>query len=106
MKTKFLLIVLIVLSKTVAYKSVSANRGIHDPRDPIQPSWGGQYVRQPNANHYMDGPGKSSISRWRNDFQKEFEKRADRCINPKSESSYAKHEIKNTTDTGADPDDE
>lgn len=49
----------------------------------------GQF-RKVNTNHYVDGPGKSSISRWRNDFQKEFEERADRCIKPKSEASETK----------------
>ena len=32
---------------------VSANRGINDPEDPTQPSWGGQYVQKPNTNHYI-----------------------------------------------------
>jgi hypothetical protein len=56
---------------------VSANRGINDPEDPTQPSWGGQYNRKPNTNHYVDGPGPSSISQWRKDYQKEFQERAD-----------------------------
>lgn len=55
---------------------VSANRGINNPEDPTQPSWGGQYQRVPNTNHYGDGPGESSISRWRAAYQKEFEERA------------------------------
>ena len=59
---------------------VSANRGINDPEDPTQPSWGGQYVRKPNTNHYVDGPGKTSISKWREDYQKEFKERADWCV--------------------------
>jgi hypothetical protein len=63
---------------------VSANRKINDPEDPTQPGWGGQYVRVENTNHYVDGPGKTSISRWREDYQKEFKERADRCIKPKS----------------------
>lgn len=56
---------------------VSANRGINDPEDPTQPSWGGQYVHKPGTNHYVDGPGRSSISKWRADYQKEFQERAD-----------------------------
>ena len=56
---------------------VSANRGINDPEDPTQPSWGGHYKHRPNTNHYVDGPGPSSISQWRNDYQKEFRERAD-----------------------------
>lgn len=56
---------------------VSANRGINDPEDPTQPSWGGQYKRKEGTNHYVDGSGGSSISRWRKDYQKEFQSRAD-----------------------------
>jgi hypothetical protein len=59
---------------------VSANRGINDPEDPTQPSWGGQYRKDGDKNHYVDGPGGPSISRWRKDFQKEFQERADWCV--------------------------
>jgi hypothetical protein len=59
---------------------VSANRGINDPDDPTQPSWGGQYARKANTNHFVDGPGASSISKWRQDYQTEFKERADWCI--------------------------
>jgi hypothetical protein len=62
---------------------VSANRGINDPEDPTQPSWGGQYIRKDNTNHYVDGPGPESISRWALEFQTEFKERADRCISEK-----------------------
>jgi hypothetical protein len=55
---------------------VSANRGINDPEDPTQPSWGGQYVRQGSTKHYVDGPGAASIRKWRTDFQAEFKERA------------------------------
>jgi hypothetical protein len=30
---------------------VSANRGINNPEDPTQPSWGGQYIRVDSTNH-------------------------------------------------------
>ena len=59
---------------------VSANRGINDPEDPTQPSWGGQYKRKPGTSHYVDGPGGKSISKWRRDFQNEFRERADWCV--------------------------
>lgn len=85
---------------------VSANRGINDPEDPTLPSWGGQYVRKANTNHYTDGLGKISISRWRNDFQQEFKERADRCTKSKSIEDVTKPRVINTTDLGADPDDE
>ncbi|MEN8229879.1 MAG: nucleoside hydrolase-like domain-containing protein [Bacteroidota bacterium] len=85
---------------------VSANRGINDPEDPTQESWGGQYVRVENTNHFTDGPGASSISKWRDDYQKEFKERADRCIKPKFEAALNRPRVINTTDLGADPDDE
>jgi len=56
---------------------VSANRGINDPEDPTRESWGGQYVRVGTTNHYVDGPGKSTITKWKKDFQAEFQERAD-----------------------------
>tara|TARA_R110002020_G_C16306785_1_gene773528 strand:+ start:3186 stop:4247 length:1062 start_codon:yes stop_codon:yes gene_type:complete len=59
---------------------ISANRGINNPEDPTQPSWGGQYKRIERTNHWVDGPGESTISKWKNDFQAEFKERADRCI--------------------------
>jgi hypothetical protein len=62
---------------------VSANRGINDPEAPTQPSWGGQYVCKENTNHYVDRPGVSSISKWREDYQKEFQERADWCMENK-----------------------
>jgi len=59
---------------------ISANRGINNPEDPTQPSWGGQYKRIANTNHYVDGPGRSTISKWRKDYQEEFAERADWCV--------------------------
>ena len=56
---------------------ISANRGINNPEDPTQPSWGGQYIRVDSTNHFIDGVGKASISRWSKDFQAEFIERAD-----------------------------
>lgn len=60
---------------------ISANRGLNDPEDPTQPSWGGQYKRDGSTNHYVDGPGGSTISRWKVDFEAEFAERADWCVN-------------------------
>ena len=59
---------------------VSANRGINDPEDPTQPSWGGQFSHVSGTNHYVDGPGSSSVSMWADDFQAEFAERADWCV--------------------------
>jgi hypothetical protein len=56
---------------------ISANRGINNPEDPTMPGWGGQYKRAGSTNHYVDGPGPESISRWSRDFQAEFKVRAD-----------------------------
>jgi len=58
---------------------ISANRGMNDPDDPTQESWGGQFRRVPNTNHFVDGPGPISISKWRKAFQEEFAQRADWC---------------------------
>ncbi len=62
---------------------VSANRGLNDPGDPTQESWGGQYKKDGDKNHYLDGPGPSSISKWRRDYQAEFQQRADWCVSPR-----------------------
>jgi hypothetical protein len=59
---------------------VSANRGINNPEDPTQPSWGGKYVRFGSTNHYVDGPGGSTISLWKDHFQSEFMERLDWCL--------------------------
>ncbi len=59
---------------------VSANRGINDPDDPTQESWGGQYKRDGNTNHWVDGPGGGTIRKWAKDFQPEFKERADWCV--------------------------
>jgi hypothetical protein len=59
---------------------VSANRGLNNPDDPTQESWGGQFKKDGAKNHYIDGPGPSSVSKWRNDYQKEFAQRADWCV--------------------------
>jgi hypothetical protein len=62
---------------------VSAAFGMNDPEDPTQPSWGGEYKRDGSSNHWGDGPGGSSISKWKSDFQADFAKRADWMVAPK-----------------------
>jgi hypothetical protein len=59
---------------------VSAVHGLNNPEDPTQESWGGQFRRDGATNHYVDGPGGSSISKWRPDCQAEFQERADWCV--------------------------
>ncbi|HKK82168.1 MAG TPA: DUF1593 domain-containing protein [Prolixibacteraceae bacterium] len=73
---------------------VSANRGINNPEDPTQSSWGGRFVQKEGTNHYVDGPGKSSISKWRAGYQQEFKELADRCIKPKLNTNRKKHIIR------------
>lgn len=60
---------------------VSANRGLNNPEDPTQPSWGGQF-KLISGKHWGDGVGGSSISKWRKDFQAEFATRADWMVTP------------------------
>lgn len=55
---------------------VSANRGLNDPENPAQASWGGQYVRSGTTNHWIDGVGAATISRWKSQYQADFALRA------------------------------
>ncbi len=59
---------------------ISANRDLNNPEDPTQPSWGGQYVRSGSTKHYVDGPGSTTISKWKSTFEAEFKERADWCL--------------------------
>ena len=59
---------------------LSANRGLNNPDDPTQESWGGQFRKDGKKNHYLDGPGASSIRKWRPAYQAEFARRADWCV--------------------------
>ena len=63
---------------------LSANRGINNPEDPTQPSWGGYYNPIPGETNKYGGPDyqgpTSSIRQWYDDFQAEFAERADWCI--------------------------
>ena len=57
---------------------VSAVHGMNDPEKPDQESWGGQYVRPDSTrNHWFDGPGAQSVSKWLPDMQADFAIRAD-----------------------------
>lgn len=56
---------------------VSALRGLNNPEDPTQNSWGGRFNRDGTTSHYIDGPGGASISMWKTNFQAEFKERAD-----------------------------
>ena len=76
---------------------VSANRGINAPENPTQESWGGQFRRQGVTNHFVDGPGANSVSKWRKDFQREFAERAGWCV-ATSKSDEAKPRVIVLTD--------
>ena len=55
----------------------SAVRGMNDPEKPDQESWGGRYVRRdPSRNHWFDGQGPASVSKWLPEIQKDFARRA------------------------------
>jgi hypothetical protein len=57
---------------------VSAARGMNDPEKPDQEGWGGQYALPDSTrNHWFDGPGAQSISKWLPDIQADFARRAD-----------------------------
>jgi hypothetical protein len=63
-------------------------RGGNEPRDPSQPGWGGQYQRQPDG-WYRDLPAtatfdpRTTVSRWRPDFQADFARRMRWCTDKK-----------------------
>jgi hypothetical protein len=59
---------------------VSASYGLSNSENPSLESWGGQYVRIDSTNHWIDGIGGSSISKWKEDYQADFAKRADRML--------------------------
>ena len=56
---------------------ISAVHGLNNPENPAMESWGGQYVRSGNTNHWVDGAGGSTISKWKKDYQADFALRAD-----------------------------
>lgn len=60
---------------------ISALRGMNDPEKPDQESWGGQYKqRDTTKNHWYDGPGATSVSKWLPEIQKDFAIRADSMV--------------------------
>lgn len=63
---------------------VSAIYGINNPEDPTQENWGGQYVRSGTTNHWVDGPGPSSVHKWESEYQADFALRADWMISETS----------------------
>ena len=54
----------------------------HDPDQPEQEHWGGQFVGR--GNQYVDLPdpeeAKASVSRWRAEFQEDFRRRMTWCV--------------------------
>ena len=62
-------------------------RGGNDPADPSRPGWGGQF-QQADDGWYIDLPAtadfdpRSTVSRWREDFQHDFALRLQWCVKP------------------------
>jgi len=59
-------------------------RGGNDPNDPSRPGWGGQYQREPHGwcrdlTTRNDFDPRTTVSRWRADFQKDFAQRMAWC---------------------------
>ncbi len=60
---------------------VSACRGLNDPDQPDQPSWGGQFVHDLVRNHWTDHPaGDKTVKRWNATFENDFAARMDWCV--------------------------
>jgi hypothetical protein len=55
---------------------VSAAKGLNNPEDPTQESWGGQFKKDGTTNHYIDSVGPSSVSKWKSQYQADFAMRA------------------------------
>jgi hypothetical protein len=61
--------------------------GGNDPADPTKPGWGGQFARSPDG-WYRDLPARpdfdprTTVSRWRPDFQRDFARRMAWCLPP------------------------
>jgi hypothetical protein len=59
--------------------------GGNDPSDPTQPGWGGQYLREDDGWYRdlaftKDFDPRTTVSRWRPDFQADFAKRMSWCV--------------------------
>jgi len=66
---------------------VSAVYEKNNPENPNEESWGGQFAqRDSTTNHWYDGPGPQSVSKWREEFQSDFARRADWMLPDKKRS--------------------
>jgi hypothetical protein len=70
---------------------VSAVRGLNDPEQPDQPSWGGQFVRiTPARNHWTDHPsGGRTVRIWSRAFDNDFAARMDWCVKDFKAANHA-----------------
>lgn len=64
--------------------------GGNDPSDPASPGWGGQFRRGEDGWYRdleatSDFDPRSTVSRWRADFQSDFARRMSWCVNTKSD---------------------
>ena len=57
---------------------VSSVRKLNNPENPDQESWGGKFIRlDTSKNHWFDDPaGTQTVSKWRDEVQKDFATRA------------------------------
>ena len=62
--------------------------GLGDPDRPDWISWGGRFVKTPEAI-WRDAPeGRDAVARWRPAFQNEFRARMDWCVKPFAEANH------------------
>lgn len=61
-------------------------KGGNQPEDPTQPGWGGQFRKMPDGwYHDLDAEDldpRTTVSKWRPTFQKDFAKRMSWCLEP------------------------
>jgi hypothetical protein len=70
---------------------LSAIKGLNDPGDPTQGSWGGRFVpTAAGSRHFVDAPeGGDAISRWRPAFQNDFAARMQRTVSGPASINHA-----------------
>ena len=103
------LLVLLTSPVTAQYRAeITSARGINNPEHLTQT---GRGVHVAGTHRYVDGPGPTSIRKWRRVYPADFEQRMHAREQPPRpqasgfEPQFTKPRIINTTDLGADPDD-
>jgi len=69
---------------------ISAVRGLNNPENPTEPSWGGKFIRPDSTrNHWFDDPaGPKTVYRWRSQVQNDFAALADWCVKSYAEANH------------------